>query len=319
MSKKKNKFCDICGNERKLREGTIVLKDGYICRVCYRESPYVRMFGNCRDISIEQFKEALNSKVPCSICNDETYPHLMKGDGYICGKCLKNQGVTSDLKTGTNFQKQPTGKPKLVFFLIAIVVVILIISFYSNIISFFSRANDYSFESGIASMSFSNPYSQNQASSNSDSTVNLDDINKYNEILNELQDFSRSEEEIIIEIAPKYNKTPTELTDFMNRVMPYATGIKEIINPNIPSNDQLILCIELALNDMINNGDILFPTSENQWSIDKTNLRYIMSSSMLRINNNYHDILIKIEFTDFSYQSFTVFQIKVDDKNISLD
>ena len=183
-----------------------------------------------------------------------------------------------------------------------------------------SAPKQFSFVTGIEEMSFENPFHSKSSSDQINDAITLEDVDKYNEIMDELSDFSRSEQEIIEEIAPNYNMSPEELVNFMVIVMPYATGSIKIENQNELTNEQLIQCIGIVLDKIviIEDGTIAVSGSMNDWRFEETDLRYLITTNRLSINDDMHDFIIKIEFDGIYYESFRILQIKLDDKNIDL-
>jgi hypothetical protein len=149
-------------------------------------------------------------------------------------------------------------------------------------------------------------------------TPTMDDLKKYDEILAYLNsDYNRPETELIEELAPNYGMSTEELQEYVNWVMPYATGLKDIAEaPEEPDFIALISYAETAIED-ITNEDVTVSVRESDWDIDKTLLRYVMKSSSVKIADQAHDVIIKLEF-DRTYETYSVLQLKIDGNNIDL-
>lgn len=89
------------------------------------------------------------------------------------------------------------------------------------------------------------------------------------------------------------------------------------INGNYgPDRIALITYAEMAMEDVLKQ-DVNFlwlGNSADDIQIDKTNLRYIITGKC-KIDDTTYDAIIKLEF-DETYKTYTMFQLKLDGKNI---
>jgi hypothetical protein len=144
-----------------------------------------------------------------------------------------------------------------------------------------------------------------------------DDVNLYNKIMKRLYaEMDRKEADILSEMQDEIGMSPDEAIDFLQRVMPYATGGKQLPGITEPKFLELISYAETAIEGI--TGQSVSPSvREDDWSITKTNLRYVMRSDM-KIGGISRDVIVKIEFSDTNYTDYIVFQLKIDGINIDL-
>ena len=162
------------------------------------------------------------------------------------------------------------------------------------------------FIDGFSRKIFINPY----YGLDDPNTPSTDDRIKYRQILDELMDFSRAEDEIFEEIAPKYGMTFDEIKEFMDNVMPYDTGIIKYI----PDDEQVKTCVELSLSEVI-EGNFTLPTSINDWDIIYLNKSEYNTKVNIETDKRSHELSYNIIF-NFTYETFQISWVTLDGKVI---
>lgn len=94
--------------------------------------------------------------------------------------------------------------------------------------------------------------------------------------------------------------------------VPYGVDING--NPG-PDFITLIVSFENAL-EIMTGQDVEISVFEEDWYILKTNFRYNLTTDC-KIANFSHEVIMKIEF-DETYETFNLFQLKIDGVNIDL-
>lgn len=149
--------------------------------------------------------------------------------------------------------------------------------------------------------------------------ISDEDYELYNEVMDILNsDWSRSEDEILEEIAPNYSMTASELKQFLNDNMEAAInrsmGKTKSATANKPDFIELISYAETILEDAT-EMPVDVSTREPDWDISEVGLRYVLES-VVDIDGTPTNVIVKIEFDDDKYESYTVFQLKVNGVDI---
>ena len=105
---------------------------------------------------------------------------------------------------------------------------------------------------------------------------------------------------------------PTPSPTFDPAEAPYGVDING--NPG-PDFITLITIFEIRMEEYVGK-DVEISFYKEDWDIGKANFRYIITTTC-KIDYRYYDVIMKIEF-DETYETYVVFQLKIDGINIDL-
>lgn len=84
--------------------------------------------------------------------------------------------------------------------------------------------------------------------------------------------------------------------------------------PSEPRFNSLAHNVQCVLSQII-EGDISVSDNRNDWKILKTGLKYTMRSD-IKLDDDFHDTLIELEFSDNTYQNFSLTRLQIDGNDI---
>lgn len=114
-------------------------------------------------------------------------------------------------------------------------------------------------------------------------------------------------------VTPMPTPTPTPKPTPTLNVSDAPYGVDINGNPG-PGFIELVTYFEVGLED-ITGKNVKISVREDDWEIGKANLNYILKTNCEIGDKKGHDVIMKINF-DETYETYAVFQLKIDGKNI---